>query len=222
MLPLRIWVRFATILPPALFKELRRTLPAQRRRLLLWILALPGNSSGRLLCDDHVVVNAGTTVSSLLRLLKRIHQKGDRNKLISLVSGDGRYLGTVQATALVTAQLHLPIERLLEQPVPAVSLHTLQPQAARLLRRHGLPTLPVADEGGRLMGIIRREDMLCLQHSAGVRRLAAWLLPTAGVRATLSLSVSLVIVAIGLLFTVQKAEAVRPFVTDDARIVDVG
>jgi hypothetical protein len=222
VLPLRVWVSLATILPPALFKELRRALPAQKRRLLLRILALPANGSGRLLCDDPVVVNAGTKVSALLRLLKRIHQKDDRTQLICLVSGDGRYLGTVQATALVTAQPHLPVEQLLEQPVPTVFLHIPQSQAARLMRRHGLSILPVVDEGGRLIGVIRYEDLPCFQHSAGMRRLAAWLLPIAGVRAALSFSLPLAIVAMGLLLTAQKAEAVRPFVTDDARIVDVG
>jgi CBS domain-containing protein len=222
VLPLRVWVSLATILPPALFKELRRALPAQKRRLLLRILALPANGSGRLLCDDPVVVNAGTEVSALLRLLKRIHQKDDRTQLICLVSGDGRYLGTVQATALVTAQPHLPVEQLLEQPVPTVFLHIPQSQAARLMRRHGLSILPVVDEGGRLIGVIRYEDLPCFQHSAGMRRLAAWLLPIAGVRAALSFSLPLAIVAMGLLLTAQKAEAVRPFVTDDARIVDVG
>lgn len=58
------------------------------------------------------------------------------------------------------AQLAQPVATVMWSPVPAALPDTDLRRAAALLLTTGLPGLPVADEGGRLLGFVSRSDLL--------------------------------------------------------------
>jgi CBS domain-containing protein len=60
--------------------------------------------------------------------------------------------------------LTAPISEVMSTPVHALGLSNTAQEAALLMSRHGIRHVPVADDGGRVVGIISERDLFALQR----------------------------------------------------------
>jgi magnesium transporter len=94
---------------------------------------------------------------------------------VYVVDGTGRLLGFVPLGELVTADDELAVEVLLRPRVPMARADTDQEHVARLAREYGLPSVPVVDDEGRLLGVVPSGaiiDVLRREHVEDIHRMA--------------------------------------------------
>ena len=86
-----------------------------------------------------------------------------------------RLLGIIPMAELLAAAGNRRVADIARQPVPSVPPDMDQEQTASLALMHGLAVVPVADEGGRLLGVVPPEALLAIlrhEHIEDLHRLA--------------------------------------------------
>ena len=124
--------------------------------------ARAGRSVRDVMTGNPTTVSRSTPVEQIVRLLNS-HRVG----AVPVVDLDGRPVGIVSETDLgprsrreLIGSVGLVAADLMSCPVHTVSASAGLGEAARLLRAKGVKRLPVVDDGGFLVGIVSRGDML--------------------------------------------------------------
>jgi magnesium transporter len=131
--------------------------------------------------SDHLAgvptARKGDTASAVLARLPG--SEFDSLDVICVVGDGGELLGTVRPPDVFRAPPDAPVESLMDAEAPRVGPDEDQERVAGLAVRHGVASVPVVDEAGRLLGavparalleILRREHVEDLHHLAGIRR----------------------------------------------------
>jgi Mg/Co/Ni transporter MgtE len=83
---------------------------------------------------------------------------------------DRSLLGSVPLTALLRADRGLRLETLVKHEIPSLSPDTSFEEVARLMADYNLTAIPVADEHGRMVGVVTVDDVLEAMLPRGWRR----------------------------------------------------
>ena len=124
------------------------------------LLAYPADSAGRLMTDKFAAVDPLMPAAQVLNYLR------DNAGVLETVNevyvvGDGkRLLGVSPIRHALTAPPGQPIREFMTPDPVHVSPETDQQEAARLISRYDLLTLPVVNETGRLIGIVTIDDTI--------------------------------------------------------------
>lgn len=127
------------------------------------LLRYEDDAAGGLMTPEFLALGEEMTVAqamAFVRLGGRELESDDLSQLF-VVDRDGVFKGTIALARLVLA---LPTQRvsLLLRPASAfsVSAETDQEQCARLMGRYNLRRLAVSDDAGKLVGVLKLEDMI--------------------------------------------------------------
>lgn len=109
----------------------------------------------------HVATAAYTTPFKRIAELLRRHDVS----ALPVVDQDGRVVGIVSEADLLRPQRYEPGVRLIAADLMTAQVVTVAPdvtvtEAARLMERNAVKRLPVVDDGGILVGIVSRSDLL--------------------------------------------------------------
>ncbi len=117
----------------------------------------PDTAAGRM-TGQRLTVSSESTVEELIENLRTI-SAAQRVPTIYAVSPDETLVGVVNFRALLIAE---PGERVSDvaEHVVTVAADTDQEEAARVLKQHNLPALPVVDDNGRVLGTLTADDLL--------------------------------------------------------------
>lgn len=174
-------------------------LEAPRRRTLEQLLRYRDGTAGALLDPRVLTIPEGLSVGEAL---DRVRSNPERALYyVYIVAGENELSGVVTLRQLMLAESDEPVASIATR-----SVHALRAEAGRdaILAHpgwHRVPTLPVVDDRGRLLGVVRYESAQQLEHDLGAealrdptRRTAAALgeLYGVGVRGLLALGQSLV------------------------------
>ncbi len=137
--------RLVSGLPASLGKELDR------------LLDLPAGAAGRLMDRSVCTLNREMTVDEALDRIRSSSVRGMR--WLYLLDPDRRLDGRVEMQALALAE---PSERVGSHagPTPSVDVVAPRDEVAALLDRHRTDSLPVVDSGGRLLGVVRYDQLI--------------------------------------------------------------
>src|SRR3989338_3621886 len=113
-----------------------------------------------LISNDYIAVSASETVGSALKLLRE-RRSDFQNKIAYLyVTGaDGKLVGTLRVRDLLTADPNQPIHQITAKSVLHVSKGALLEEVVKIFRSYSFFAVPVTDREGRLLGIIRSEQL---------------------------------------------------------------
>jgi magnesium transporter len=126
------------------------------------------DSAGGIMSTDYLALDAKMTVEHALAYLREKYELLEE-EIYDVYVVDERELlvGHVSLKELFTAAPEALVESVMDENVFKVSTSTDQEDAAEVLSRYDLMTLPVVDNQGRLRGIITTDDVIdVLQEEA--------------------------------------------------------
>ena len=116
--------------------------------------------AGGLMTTNVVALRDGWPVSHALTMLRTSGLERDQMRQLFVVSSDGRLVGELELPDLVFAPPGSLVRDAMNPDVISVETGTDQEEAARLIQRYEIRSLPVVDAEGRLEGAISVEDLI--------------------------------------------------------------
>ena len=149
-------------LPQQLIEELLRGMDREHRDRLEQVLSYPEESAGRLMNTDVVTVRADVAIDVVLRFLRMRGEMPEHTDHLFVVNRNGRYLGRVALTALLTTDPDQIIAQIVDDSQPAIRASTTLDHVAEEFENHRYVSAPVVDGDNRLVGRITVDDVIDL------------------------------------------------------------
>lgn len=133
-------------------------LPAHRARQIQSLLVYPSHTAGGMM-EPHVTsIAIDLTVNDAIDAIRR----APRQTLYYLYVTDreGRLAGVLNMRELLLAQPSDPVAKLVHRDVVSVPASMDREELADLMRDRRFIALPVVDEDGRLLGIVKHDEVL--------------------------------------------------------------
>ncbi len=122
------------------------------------LMTYPSDSAGGLMDPRVSTFRANALVLDALARLRRLRHK--QIPQLVVVDDDGVLIGAVPLQELAIAETRAPLESLMRKHPPAVQATASQTEVVEVLTQHQLPSVPVVDFHGRVVGIIRQQGLL--------------------------------------------------------------
>lgn len=144
--------------------------PEQQRRILSAVdaperqdverlLKYDDESAGGLMTGAMVTVGEDATVGDALESIRRQAEDVEDFTETYVVGSDRRLAGILGFKRLVVAAPDRAVRELMEEPDVTVGPEMDQEEVARLMARYNVPSIPVVDREGRLLGRITFDDV---------------------------------------------------------------
>jgi magnesium transporter len=148
-------------LPARVTGEVLASLDDQRRERLETALAYPEDSAGGLMNPDMVTVRPEVTLDVVLRYLRRLRDRlPEPTDNLIVVSRQGRYLGVLYLTALVSHDPDESVAEVMTLDVQAIPADLPAREVASRFEQQDLVSAPVTDAEGRVLGRITVDDVM--------------------------------------------------------------
>lgn len=149
-------------LPQQLIEELLRGMDREHRDRLEHVLSYPEDSAGRLMNTDVVTVRADVEVDVVLRFLRMRKELPEHTDHLFVVNRNGRYIGRVALTALLTTDPDRIVAEIVDDSQPGIRATTTLDQVSEEFENHRFVSAPVVDADNRLVGRITVDDVIDL------------------------------------------------------------
>ncbi len=142
--------------------------PAEQERILSSVedrsevdrlLRYDEDSAGGLMTTHLVRVQETDTVAEALDRIRRQTEEVEDFYELFVVDAGNRLVGTLPLKGLVTSLPARPVREFIEEADITVSPEVDQEEVARVMGKYHMPSLPVVDGGGRLIGRITFDDV---------------------------------------------------------------
>ncbi|HEY9095174.1 MAG TPA: magnesium transporter [Hydrogenophaga sp.] len=147
-------------LPSDLGVRLLATAGGQRRQQLEALLAYPEDTAGGLMNADPIEVRPDVRVGTVMRYLRLLDRLPPQTDMLMVVGRDGRYLGGLRLSELVTAGTHERVEDLMNTDVSGIPTDMPANEVAQLFEEQDLLSAPVVDAEQHLLGRITVDDVV--------------------------------------------------------------
>ena len=129
---------------------------------LVPLLTYEDDDAGGLMTPEFMSLEEQMTVSDAIISIRNSLNEIDINEITYILVVDrNRVLkGGLNVSRLVTSSGHQLISEVMHPSLITVATDTDQEECARLMERYNLMTLPVTDEAGILVGVVKMEDMI--------------------------------------------------------------
>ena len=124
------------------------------------LLAYGEESAGGIMTTALVSVHEVLTAAQAIEEVRRQGREVDDFYTVYVVDERDQLLGTVPLDDLILAAPDEPVSSLVQPVVASVDPHEDQEAVVRLMARYNLPTVPVVEPGGKLLGRITFDDVL--------------------------------------------------------------
>ncbi len=139
------------------------------------ILQYPENTAGRIMTTEYISLEPNQTVRDALTAVK----KGlpTRENYYNAYILEGSVLkGVLSIRDILLADENLPVKEVMTEPVISVAPEVDQEQAARLISKYDLLSIPVVTVDGRMIGVVTVDDVIDVlteEQTEDVQRLGA-------------------------------------------------
>jgi len=147
-------------LPDAVTREVLRSLDRQDRERLERVLSYPEDSAGGLMDPDVLTVRPDVTLDVVLRYLRVRGELPDVFYQLFVIDRQGRYLGSLKLSNLLTQDLDSTVGELMDTSAIAIPVDMHENQVAMEFEHHDLVTAPVIDAEQQLLGWISIDDVV--------------------------------------------------------------
>jgi magnesium transporter len=127
---------------------------------VLPLLGYPDETAGGLMTTWFIALRRHTTSEQAIDFLRHLSPDTEVPYYLYVVDRHQRLIGIVGLRQLVVASPETDMEAILDPDVIYVEAGTDQEEAARIMVRYDLTSLPVVDEQKRLLGVITFDDIV--------------------------------------------------------------
>lgn len=135
-------------------------MPVEEAGEIRELLAYGGESAGGIMTAALVSVPATLTAGQAIEEVRRQGREVEDFYTVYVVDGSDRLVGTVPLDDLILAEPGDRVSSLVEPVAASVDPDEDQEEVGRLMARYDLPTVPVVDPDGRLLGRVTFDDVL--------------------------------------------------------------
>ncbi len=139
--------------------EILGHMPPDERLALTRSLDYPEFSAGRRMQPDFIAVTPDWNVGRIIDHLRETEDLPDRFYELYVVDASGRFLGAVPLNRLLRAKRPVPVSELMDEERRRVRPAETQENVARLFQRYDMVSVPVVDEGEKLVGVVTFDDV---------------------------------------------------------------
>jgi magnesium transporter len=118
----------------------------------------PRETAGGLMDPRITTFRPDATVRDLVRRLRTFRRR--RVQDVFVVDPDDRLLGSVTMQEVVLAPSDTRLEAIMRSPTPSVGATSPREEVVEELQRHRVTSLPVVDFDGRVLGVLRQDELL--------------------------------------------------------------
>jgi magnesium transporter len=147
-------------LPGQLQDELLRGMDRQDRERLEQVLSYDEDTAGRLMNTDVVTVRADVSVDVVLRYLRMRGELPEHTDHLFVLNRNGRYIGRVALTRLLTSDPERDIAEIIDDSLPAIRATATRNEVAEEFENHRYVSAPVVDSDNVLVGRITVDDVI--------------------------------------------------------------
>ncbi|MBI5882412.1 MAG: magnesium transporter [Elusimicrobia bacterium] len=147
------------------------SLPAERRKAIQELLSYPEDSAGRLMTPDHIAFPKDTLVREAVQKLRELAHNHNAATYAYVVGAGNRLAGVLNMRDLLLADASVPIESVMRKGVLAVSPFMDREELVRLAAEKQYIAFPVADNDGRLLGVVATHHLLEPGHDGAAEDL---------------------------------------------------
>jgi MgtE intracellular N domain/CBS domain len=145
-------------------------LPVSHRIKVRALLGYDPAEAGGLMSPDFVLLHASTSAGDALAALRASEISPELLTTVFVSSADGSLEGSVPVTALLRAQAGQRLASIVKHETPRLAPDASFEEVARLMADYNLTAIPVADEHGRMLGVVTVDDVLEAMLPRGWRR----------------------------------------------------
>ena len=147
-------------LPEEIGSEVLAALSERQQHAISHLMVHDEDSAGGRMTGQRIAMPPGRLAGEVIDDLRSIRPDTTQPFYIYVTDDDGRLLGVVNLRSLLIAPPQTPIAELALSDVVSVNASTDQEEAARLLKRYKLLSLPVVDDDGHLLGALTADDLI--------------------------------------------------------------
>lgn len=145
--------------------EVVRLLEEEDRREIATLLAYPEDVAGGIMQLEVVSVRDDRTVQRAIEKIRMaFHDVQDDFYYVYVVDGAGKLVGRLSLPRLVLSGGDERVRDLMDKDIASVTADTDQEEVARIFRKYDLPSVPVTDREGVLLGRITHDDIVDVIH----------------------------------------------------------
>ena len=126
------------------------------------LLEYEDDDAGGLMTPEFVALRDSMSVSQAMGFVRRWAEelRPEDVSHLFVVDKNGVLTGGISLAQLVLARPYQYVSLIMDPDVISVAAETDQEHCARLVERYNLRSLPVVDDAGRLVGVLKLEDMI--------------------------------------------------------------
>jgi magnesium transporter len=147
-------------LPDAVISQVLRSLDRQERERLVHVLSYPEDSAGGLMNPDVLTIRPDVSLDVVLRYLRLREKLPEVFDLLFVVDRQGRYLGSLKLSDLLTRDPGSRVADLMDTSIEAIPVEMHDSQVAMEFEHHDLVSAPVTDTNNVLLGRITIDDVV--------------------------------------------------------------
>jgi len=119
------------------------------------------DTAGGIMTTEFDAFPSGTRVGDAIKALRREDEPaGEEGSGVYVLDESGRPLGHVTDRELITSQIHATLDEIMEGDLVLVTADEDQEEVALQIAKYNLPSMPVVDLRGRLIGVVTADDAL--------------------------------------------------------------
>mgnify|MGYP001819212541 FL=1 len=147
-------------LPDAVTTKVLSSMDQQDRERLQKVLSYPEDSAGGLMDPDFLSIRPDVSLDVVMRYLRMREELPEVFDLLWVVDRNGRYLGSLRLSVLLTQDETCTVGELMDTSLKAIPVDMHESQVAMEFEHHDLVTAPVIDSEARLLGWISIDDVV--------------------------------------------------------------
>ena len=147
-------------LPDQITDEVIRALDRQDQIRLQSVMSYDEDSAGGLTNPNILSIRRGLNIKSLIRYLRSLEKLPENTNYIYVINRNNEYIGSVKLVDLFTQDTEIPIEKIMDIQVGAISASSSAEQVISTFQNLDLISLPVVDDKNILLGEITVDDVV--------------------------------------------------------------
>ncbi len=147
-------------MPEEVIQQILHNLDDQRRERLEAVLPYPEDTAGGLMNVDTITIRADISLEVVMRYLRLIGTLPETTDNLMVVDREGKFLGLLPLTTLLTANPAFSVGRVMHKGVDGISADTKAKEVANLFEHRDLVSAPVVDGNNKLLGRITIDDVV--------------------------------------------------------------